>query len=100
MIIGPHDDVKLALLSDQPVTYEPFWFRTFRVIRMEVEVGSSPVEVANFVATQVNYPLNTRATWHESEDPESSLIWDVSIRTLRNCMLDGYSDCPFYEQLQ
>lgn len=99
-IIGPYDQIRTSLGKGKPFTYEPFWFRTFRVIRVEIDVGPAAVDVSSFSATQVNYPLNVRATWNEPGNPESSQIWDVSIRTLRNCMLDGYSDCPFYEQLQ
>ncbi|KAF2025712.1 hypothetical protein EK21DRAFT_103758 [Setomelanomma holmii] len=99
-IIGPFDEVLFDLPSTEAVTYEPFWFRTFRVMRLEVEVGPEPVEMLSFSAEQVNYPLDVKSSWSEPGDPDSEDIWDVSIRTMRNCMFDGYSDCPFYEQLQ
>ncbi|KAH8666521.1 Six-hairpin glycosidase-like protein [Xylariales sp. PMI_506] len=99
-LIGPFDEVHLELPAAQVVTYEPFWFRTFRVLRLEITVGPEPVEVLSFGATQVNYPLAVKAAWKDLDDADSDQIWDVSIRTLRNCMFDGYSDCPFYEQLQ
>jgi hypothetical protein len=51
-------------------------------------------------ADQVNYPLAVKASWKDCDDVQSEEIWNVSIRTMRNCMFDGYSDCPFYEQLQ
>jgi hypothetical protein len=69
-------------------------------MRLEIAVGSGPVEFLSFDATQVNYPLDVRASWKEPGDSHSEKMWDVSIRTMRNCMFDGYSDCPFYEQLQ
>lgn len=100
VIIGPYDEVVLAIPDAEEVKYEPFWFRTFRVMRVEITVGPEPVELVRFVGTQVNYPLAIKASWENSEDHSSKDIWDVSIRTLRNCMFDGYSDCPFYEQLQ
>ncbi|KAH7339189.1 Six-hairpin glycosidase-like protein [Pyrenochaeta sp. MPI-SDFR-AT-0127] len=99
-IIGPYDEVTLELPSSQSITYEPFWFRTFRIIRFEIATGPEPVDLLSFDATQVNYPLDIKASWSEPGDPHSERIWDVSIRTMRNCMFDGYSDCPFYEQLQ
>jgi hypothetical protein len=99
-IIGPYDEVLLDLPEGQAVTYEPFWFRTFRVLRLEISVGPEPVQLLSFNATQVNYPLAVKASWKQPEDADARGIWDVSIRTMRNCMLDGYSDCPFYEQLQ
>ncbi len=99
-IIGPHDEATLNLPDGQTVTYEPFWFRTLRVMRFEVTVGPEPVQLLTFGATQVNYPLAVKASWTEPGDAYSEQIWDVSIRTMRNCMFDGYSDCPFYEQLQ
>ncbi|KAL9561437.1 hypothetical protein ACKAV7_014284 [Fusarium commune] len=99
-IIGPFDDITLDLPASQTVVYEPFWFRTFRVMRWEITVGAEPVELSSFDATQVNYPLAVKASWDELGDKDAKQIWDVSIRTMRNCMFDGYSDCPFYEQLQ
>lgn len=99
-IVGPYDEVTLHLTGEETVVYEPFWFRTFRLLRLEITVGSDPVELLSFEATQVNYPMAVKASWKEPGDTHSGKIWDVSIRTMRNCMFDGYSDCPFYEQLQ
>jgi hypothetical protein len=98
-IIGPYDEVVFKL-SDVESSYEPFWFRTFRLIRLEITVGEEPVQLKSFEATQVNYPMAVKASWKEPGYLQSQDIWDVSIRTMRNCMFDGYSDCPFYEQLQ
>jgi hypothetical protein len=100
LLIGPQDQVTLDLPDTQTVTYEPFWFRTFRILRLEITVGPEPVDLLSFEASQVNYPLAVKASWTEPGDRYSGQIWDVSIRTMRNCMFDGYSDCPFYEQLQ
>ncbi|KAL3481248.1 Six-hairpin glycosidase-like protein [Aspergillus californicus] len=97
-LVGPFDEVVLDV--DAEVVYEPFWFRTFRLLRLELTVGSGPVSLVAFEATQVNYPMAVKARWEDASDPESQDIWAVSIRTMRNCMFDGYSDCPFYEQLQ
>lgn len=99
-LIGPYDEVMFDLPEAEVVAYEPFWFRTFRILRLEVTVGPEPVQLLSFEAIQVNYPLAVKATWKEPGDKHSKQIWDVSIRTMRNCMFDGYSDCPFYEQLQ
>lgn len=99
-IIGPYDDITLDLPASHTIVYEPFWFRTFRVMRWEITAGSEAVELSSFEATQVNYPLAVKASWDEPGDKDAKQIWDVSIRTMRNCMFDGYSDCPFYEQLQ
>ena len=99
-IIGPYDDVSMTLAAGQKTTYEPFWFRTFRVLRLEIEVGPGAVQLLSFGATQVNYPLAVKASWSQTEDAHAEKIWEVSIRTIRNCLFDGYSDCPFYEQLQ
>lgn len=100
-IIGPYDEVTLNLPNDtESVTYEPFWFRTFRLLKIDITVGPEPIEVVTFAATQVNYPVAVKASWKEPGNAYSEQIWDVSVRTMRNCMFDGYSDCPFYEQLQ
>ena len=99
-ILGPYDEVLLPVSETVETVYEPFWFRTFRILRVELTVGPEPVILSSFNGTQVNYPLSVKASWSNPTDPKSKEIWDVSIRTLRNCMFDGYSDCPFYEQLQ
>ena len=103
-IIGPFDQVTLDIPAGdggRTASYEPYWFRTFRVIRLSIVVtGSAPVELLGLTATQVNYPMAVKASLHYPADADSDAMWQVSVRTMRNCMFDGYSDCPFYEQLQ
>ncbi|WPG99102.1 Hypothetical protein R9X50_00191100 [Acrodontium crateriforme] len=100
LIIGPFDEVKVDVTAGSDVVYEPFWFRTFRLIKLDLSVGPHPVDFVSFEATQTNYPLDVKATWSDASDTDGQAVWDVSIRTIRNCLFDGYSDCPFYEQLQ
>ena len=95
-IVGPCDEVVLRV--DGECTYEPFWFRTFRILRIDIACGPNDVDFVSLQATQTNYPMNVKATWNDG-DAYSGRIMDISVRTMRNCMFDAYSDCPFYEQL-
>ena len=98
-LMGPKDIVIVSSGVDA-LHYEPVWFRTFRFMVLEIEVGETAIGLSKFSANQVNYPIDQTASFHAPGIMNGDLIWDVSIRTLRNCMFDGYSDCPFYEQLQ
>lgn len=99
-LIGPYDEIDVDLPPGEVVVYEPFWFRTFRLLKVEIQIDAAEVELMSFAATQMNYPITSVGFIDIPSDAEAKLIWDVSVRTMRNCMLDGYSDCPFYEQLQ
>lgn len=82
-----------------PEVYEPYWYRTFRFVRMTVKVGKEPLTLCALGYEETGYPLNAAAC-AETSDPSLSDIWDISLRTLRLCMYETYMDCPFYEQLQ
>ncbi len=82
-----------------PETYEPFWFRTFRYIAIEISTGEVPLELLDFKYRETGYPLEVLASV-ETSDETFRQIWDISLRTLRRCMHETYEDCPFYEQLQ
>ena len=82
-----------------PETYEPYWFRTFRFVRLTVRTAEDALTLCSFTYEETGYPLEARSIVHTS-DPSLSSIWDISLRTLRRCMLETYMDCPFYEQLQ
>jgi len=78
--------------------FEPFWFRTFRFIRLEIEAGEELV-IEGFDYLETGYPLAVTTT-AEASDDRFPAIWDISLRTLKRCMQETYVDCPFYEQLQ
>ena len=84
---------------ENPETYEPYWFRTFRFIRMTVHVGEQPLTLHSFYYEETGYPLEV-GTEAVASDRTLSDIWDISLRTLRRCMHETYMDCPYYEQLQ
>lgn len=84
---------------EHPEIYEPFWFRTFRFVRLSVETAEEPLVLADLDYTETGYPLDIRSEVSTS-DPSMREIWDISARTLKRCMHETYEDCPFYEQLQ
>ena len=82
-----------------PEIYEPFWFRTFRYIKLTIKTSNTPLTVKGFDFIENGYPLNVK-TSVETSDPTLKGIWDISERSLKLCMHETYEDCPFYEQLQ
>ncbi|KAF4428939.1 Six-hairpin glycosidase [Fusarium acutatum] len=101
-----HDLVQYGIAEANDETFSPFHFRTFRYLAMDIEVSQESDLVLNGInIVKTNYPLKVLATFPtvEIEDEDASWfhkLWEVSLRTLENCMHDCYEDCPFYEQLQ
>ena len=82
-----------------PETYAPFWFRTFRYLRVTVETGPCPLTLERLSLTETHYPLAITGSFRSSSRLHGRL-WETSVRTLQNCMHETFEDCPFYEQLQ
>ncbi|KPM40551.1 hypothetical protein AK830_g5993 [Neonectria ditissima] len=95
-LYGPADMYKPHLGLNQ---YSPFWFRTFRYVRVTIKTGLEPLVVRGFSYRSTHYPLRVATTIQTSSKLLNSL-WDISLNTLKNCMHETYEDCPFYEQNQ
>lgn len=87
------------IVSGRETAYEPFWFRTFRFVRIEVDTGDVPLTLGAPWYLETGYPLSDRAEIQSSLDWVGP-VWDISLRTLKRCMHETYEDCPYYEQLQ
>ncbi|HIY02910.1 MAG TPA: hypothetical protein IAA26_13890 [Candidatus Blautia faecipullorum] len=79
--------------------YEPYWFRTFRFIRLRIRTEEEPLTIHSLDYEETGYPLEV-STEVETSDESLKKIWEISERTLKLCMHETYEDCPFYEQLQ
>ncbi len=80
--------------------FEPFWFRTFRFVELEVVAHlSSPVLINPPSFRTFMYPLEMKAGF-DTGDGDIRRIWDIAWRTARLCAHEHYYDCPYYEQLQ
>ncbi|KAL4903123.1 hypothetical protein BDW74DRAFT_169062 [Aspergillus multicolor] len=99
--------------SESTTVIRPFHWRSFRFIRLRIDVGTHPLVLHKVIINKVNYPLevvadiavNFDATDADSVSnklakTQAQALFTTSIRTLLNCMHDSYEDCPFYEQLQ
>lgn len=95
-IIGLTDTL---ILDGGEIIYEPFWVRTFRFVCIRIQAGEKAVimQAPNFRRT--GYPLKAESSIHSSS-PWVEKLWDICVRTLGNCMMETYMDCPYYEQLQ
>jgi len=85
--------------SGKKELYEPFWFRTFRFIRIEIETANEPLLIQCPTYRESAYPLEPRSVVRSTESWVEPL-WSISLRTLQFCMHETYEDCPYYEQMQ
>ena len=85
--------------EENPEEYEPYWFRTFRYIRLLIKTGGQSLRFLKFYYRTTGYPLDVKTSFQIS-DQEYQAVWDISVRTLKRCMHETYMDCPFYEQYQ
>lgn len=85
--------------EDAPEVFEPYWFRTFRFVRLSIRTGSEKLVLHSLAYEETGYPLVVSSSVKTS-DPSHEKIWEISERTLKRCMHETYEDCPFYEQLQ
>ncbi|WP_217595531.1 alpha-L-rhamnosidase C-terminal domain-containing protein [Cohnella sp. GbtcB17] len=85
--------------TDQPECYEPFLFRTFRYVSLEVETADEALTIQSFHYRETGYPLEVKASF-TSSDASLQPLWNISINTLKRCMHETYEDCPYFEQLQ
>ncbi len=79
-------------------TYAPFWYRSFRFVRVEFPADCEP-EIASFTASAYHYPLDSAGTFRCS-DERFNEMWAISRNTVLCCMHEMYVDCPYYEQQQ
>lgn len=84
--------------EEKPETYEPYWFRTFRFIRLEIRTEEA-MSICGLDYRETGCPLHCM-TEASASDPDFDGIWEMSLRTMKRCMHETYMDCPYYEQLQ
>lgn len=89
---GVYDEITV----NGKLTFEPFWFRCARIIRIETE---GDVRLTGFTFTEVGYPLTSPENCDFGSKTDNKL-WSISVATLMRCMQESYEDCPYYEQLQ
>ena len=79
--------------------YEPFFFRTFRYLRISIYTQDQPLFLKQVLFRMTGYPLAIE-TRFQATQPQIQAMWDVSVRTLERCMHETYEDCQYYEQMQ
>ncbi len=89
-LFGDYDIIHV----DGERTYEMFWFRTFRFIRVEGDAEVVSIEIA-----ETGYPLQLAEGYDFGDDTDNAL-WEICVNSLKCCMHETYEDCPYYEQLQ
>ncbi len=92
-IIHGYSDV---IEVDGNCIYEPFWFRTFRFIKAEI---TGDVKIEKLEGWETGYDLNVKGSF-TCDSEEDNELWKISLRTLKRCLHESYTDCPYYEQLQ
>jgi alpha-L-rhamnosidase len=74
-------------------------FRTYRYLQISVHTMDEALTIEDIFGIATGYPFqfNARLT---SDDPELEKMLEIGWRTAKNCAMETYMDCPYYEQLQ
>ncbi len=84
--------------NGQTRTFVPFWYRSFRFVRLEFDPNSH-FDLHSLTYASYTYPLDSAGQFTCS-DERYNKMWDISRNTVLCCMHEMYVDCPFYEQQQ
>ncbi len=95
---APGGVVDTLVATGEEQTFSPFWYRSFRFIRVEFEPDADFTLTA-FTQAAYHYPLDSAGTFACSNDRFNEM-WKISRNTVLCCMHEMYVDCPFYEQQQ
>ncbi len=87
------------ILDGTELVYEPFWYRTFRFVRVEIETKEEEAYFGNPCFMETGYPIDIKSHVKSSEKWVED-VWKICVRTLERCMNETYMDCPYYEQMQ
>jgi alpha-L-rhamnosidase len=93
----PHGYRDTLILSGGRDRFEPFHWRTFWFILIDVLPGPGPVELSSAGYTRCVFPQTAKAEF-QSSDPMAAKIMEISWRTAELCAHETYEDCPYYEQ--
>ena len=100
----PHDPVE-GPMTDRVNSpggewrWSPFFFRAFRFVRVILETGEEPCELALRDAEEEHYPYQFCREFRSS-DAELDRLCRIGRRTLELCSHGILEDCPYYERLQ
>jgi len=78
--------------------FQPLWMRTFRYVKIDIEVGDNPLTLRDFYYYFTAYPLQQKSSF-KTNDETINKIWDASWRTIRLCSQENQID-PYFEQMQ
>ena len=71
--------------------------RSGRYVFITLRNLRAPVAIRHFHVIESTYPVCPVEPF-QCSDPTWDRIWDISLRTLKLCMEDTFTDCPLYEQ--
>lgn len=94
----PHGYHDALILPGGRFVFEPFHWRCFWFLKVEILPGAEPVELAAATHRFTTFPHTFSATF-ECDQPEVTQFWEISLRTLQLCAHETYEDCPYFEQL-
>ncbi|TVR49183.1 MAG: hypothetical protein EA425_12915 [Puniceicoccaceae bacterium] len=94
----PHGYVDTVILPGGDFTWEPFHWRTFWYLKLEVGPGEDPLVLENLHYRYATFPQHFEARF-DCDDPDTRRFMEISRRTLELCAHETYEDCPYYEQL-
>lgn len=96
--LEPHGYRDTLQLPGGRYEFEPFHWRTFWFLKVEILPGPEPVTLKTATHRFTTYPQNFTAKFDAAE-PHLAKFWENSLRTLQLCAHETYEDCPYFEQL-
>lgn len=93
----PHGYRDTLTLDDRRLQWEPFYWRAFRWIELEVLPGPATLTVRDVRFRRCVHPQRFAAAI-ETSDPEARRIFEVSVRTFQTGAHEIYDDSPYFEQ--